>query len=578
MLLGKVLQSEPVIIVTTQLVNVRTGEIESTQRVNGAEDENVFAVVDRLTYEVKGDLALPSNALDENDPAVADVTTYSTEAYKHYLEGMEYYFDYRTEQAKEKFKEVVKHDSTFAMAWYRLASSELQDPLPYLEKAEKYMENVSHREQLYIKVSRARVSANYTECLQLLGQIISEYPDEKEALNLMGLYHSLIGQYESAERVLLNAIELDPMYLQPYNVLGYLYLWSGQFDKSEQIFDKYAELAPEEPNPIDSKGDLYSFKGEYSKAVENYKKVYEMDPDFFVDFPILAKLGDMYLLTGDYLKAENSYRKLAKASEAYSRQVGRTTLAYLSVYHGKLDEAMAILEGGLSSDHLEDVEEKLETAYKYLLAAWIHYQKGEIGLIKSKLKYAHEIMIVESSWDWLSVQVIFSQPHRMYVYLLCQTGEFEQADNYCESLKSNFDKTNSHLNTTYDLCRAIIELERGDVQKAVPGLQTGLKADFAPKYLVPFLLADAYLKNNEPGKAVPVLEESLAGYNWTRLEHVTWRVQSYYLLGQCYEATGRKDDALKSYETFLDVWKNADEGLALVEDAKARLVKLKHGS
>ena len=31
----------------------------------------------------------------------------------------------------------------------------------------------------------------------------------------------------------------------------------------------------------------------------------------------------------------------------------------------------------------------------------------------------------------------------------------------------------------------------------------------------------------------------------------------------------------QQYETFLDIWKNADEGLASVEDAKERLAKLK---
>jgi len=34
--------------------------------------------------------------------------------------------------------------------------------------------------------------------------------------------------------------------------------------------------------------------------------------------------------------------------------------------------------------------------------------------------------------------------------------------------------------------------------------------------------------------------------------------------------------AREQYETFLDIWKNADEGLKSVEDAKERLANLKH--
>ena len=51
-------------------------------------------------------------------------------------------------------------------------------------------------------------------------------------------------------------------------------------------------------------------------------------------------------------------------------------------------------------------------------------------------------------------------------------------------------------------------------------------------------------------------------------------VTGHYYLGQAYEAAGQKQDAIEQYETFLDIWKNADEGLESVDDAKERLAKL----
>lgn len=53
-----------------------------------------------------------------------------------------------------------------------------------------------------------------------------------------------------------------------------------------------------------------------------------------------------------------------------------------------------------------------------------------------------------------------------------------------------------------------------------------------------------------------------------------WKV-TFIDLGQAYEAAGRNPEAIEQYETFLDIWKNADEGLSSVEDAKERLAKLK---
>ena len=51
--------------------------------------------------------------------------------------------------------------------------------------------------------------------------------------------------------------------------------------------------------------------------------------------------------------------------------------------------------------------------------------------------------------------------------------------------------------------------------------------------------------------------------------------RSFYLLGQIYEKMGNLKLAIDNYETFLDLWKDADDDLPELIDAKARLAKLK---
>jgi hypothetical protein len=51
--------------------------------------------------------------------------------------------------------------------------------------------------------------------------------------------------------------------------------------------------------------------------------------------------------------------------------------------------------------------------------------------------------------------------------------------------------------------------------------------------------------------------------------------RSYYMLGKIHEQKGEKSLAIKNYETFLDLWKDADPGLPEVEDAEAKLTSLK---
>ena len=64
-------------------------------------------------------------------------------------------------------------------------------------------------------------------------------------------------------------------------------------------------------------------------------------------------------------------------------------------------------------------------------------------------------------------------------------------------------------------------------------------------------------------------------YDQNRLSFPARSVITHYWLGQAYEANNQYEKAIEQYETFLDIWKNADDGLKSVTDAKVRLAKLK---
>lgn len=50
--------------------------------------------------------------------------------------------------------------------------------------------------------------------------------------------------------------------------------------------------------------------------------------------------------------------------------------------------------------------------------------------------------------------------------------------------------------------------------------------------------------------------------------------KSFYMLGKIHEEQGDKQQSRENYQKFLDLWRDADPGIAEVEDAKKRLAGL----
>jgi tetratricopeptide (TPR) repeat protein len=51
--------------------------------------------------------------------------------------------------------------------------------------------------------------------------------------------------------------------------------------------------------------------------------------------------------------------------------------------------------------------------------------------------------------------------------------------------------------------------------------------------------------------------------------------KSFFMMGKIHEQKGDEAKAIEHYKKFLDLWKNADPGIAEVDDARERLVRLK---
>jgi len=566
MLTGEVIQIKPNLVLTAEVSEVARGKILATQKVSGRTGEDLFAVVDKLSAEIKMDLSLPEQAKKELDRPVADVTTHSAEAYRYYLEGIDYNNKLYSKEAEESFRKALEFDSTFAMAYYQLTEMGTDDWKEMLAKAVKYSDKVSHKEKCYIRVLQIGYSEKATgdDYVKELKELLKRYPQEKDALRMLGSYYRSPGQFDQSLQYLNKAIEIDPLYKLAYNELAYVYNEMRDFEKSIWAINKYISLAPNEANPYDTRGDLYAYNGRLDQAIESYKKALDIKPDFTMS---LEKLGHMYLFKREYAKAESCYYRelnFAPQSDRSWPSWVRILVSHIPVYQGKFESALQFLNDGLAADRVDKID-GWQTAYKHLRKASIYKEKKNPDFALKEIEKCLEIHRRVNPDDKISYR-----PN--YARYLAENKEFARAEEVAEALKKNI-KGDQNLMRNYWWTIGSIELEKGNLETSIINLRKAAESN--PSFVYRFAFASACLQAGRLDEAVAEFEKVLSRYDNDRAFGPISSVKAYYLLGLAYEKSGWNKKAIEKYEEFLEIWKEADPGIPEVEDAKKRVAELK---
>jgi len=568
-LTGNILQTDPVIVLTSDISDVSTGRIIATQRVTGSNDDDLFAVVDRLSAAVKHDLALPGEAEGEADRPVAEFTTHSAEAYRHYLDGIEYVDKFYTTEACESFRKAIERDSTFAMAYYRMARENPGGQGGILAaKAVEYADHASERERYLIMSLHASFLGNHMEAVRILKEAAGRYPDDKEIHHELAIVYGFeTGEVEKCIEQLLKVVELDPMFTPAYNQLAYSYHEIGDFEQSIWAINQYVSLAPDEANPYDSRGYLYAFNGKVDEAMESYAEAVRIKPDFWAS---IRKMGNMYLFSGEYDRAEQYYRDLIASPDAETRSLGRLCLAFVPAYQGRFEDALTVLEDGIAADRMEQ--------YEGTQAATKHRVKADLNLIRNEFDAALEEARLHHAFgqQLYPFMQIYSWP--VYISVLARTGNLEDAEREAEALKVYVLEHDETEIEWYWLARGYIAGAIGDAAATVSSLEKVAEIDPTSARYSRYVLAESYIKLGRLADAISELEKRLYRYDNYRATIPTYTVRAHYLLGRAYEESGWNDRAIEQYEIFLETWKDADPGIREIDDARDRLAGLRESS
>jgi DNA-binding SARP family transcriptional activator len=144
---------------------------------------DLFQLVDRLAAEL---IASRYGRPHERLTRVAAVTTASLPAFKFYLEGENAFREGRYAEAIEALTQSVTTDSTFALGYYRLSDAADQAGRAELaqhaaEKALRYRDRLGERERRLIEVQHSWRLGLLEEAESLGRSLVADYPDDSDA-------------------------------------------------------------------------------------------------------------------------------------------------------------------------------------------------------------------------------------------------------------------------------------------------------------------------------------------------------------------------------------------------------------
>jgi tetratricopeptide (TPR) repeat protein len=556
------------------LQKIYTEEIIGSERFEGIGDQSIFAMVDELTKKVKSNFRLSAEEIARDiDNNIGSITTQFPEAYKNFIVGLRFHYSGDYNRALPSYQRAVSIDPEFGQAYRYLAWAYWQ--LGYASEFKKYQkkafecrDRLPERERGIITADYYRETGHdYEKAIQALNELLEKYPDDFEGSNILGRVYVLNEQWNEAIRYARINVDLKRNNVWSFLYLSIAYRMSGLYDKARDVLETYIRLFGEQDRIRREMALLYVSLGEMDNALEEAEKAYALNPS---DRRNSVTRGDVYLYREEYSEMRKEIQSLMERDEPDAQNYVTGGSWSLSLLHGKFQVAIDHIEKGLENpENLGD---------DWLLS--FHRWLGYTYLRRGDYQYALEILDRGLS---LSEELNSQNDQCKILHLkgvtLLKMGDESGAEKTAEILKKAADSgLNKKLIRLYHHLLGYIRLERGDPAVAIklfensiallPSNTSSRRADFFEP------LARAYYilgKLDDAAEVYDMITELKSG----RFEYSDIYAQSFYMLGKISQQKGNTAQAIQQYNKFLSLWKDADPGVAEVEDAKKRLDSLK---
>jgi len=527
-------------LIALRLMSPQNGEELAHFSGTADNEADLLPTIDKLAKNVRAKIGESLKKV-QGTPPLEQVTTPSLEALRKYVQGSRAgSMDGDFAKGTALIEEAIALDTGFAMAYRKLAvlygnSGNTEKSTALLEKAFAHRDRLSDAERYLLIGSYYQLGMHQdaAKAQQAYEQLLDIQPQNTAALNNLGnllrFKHEWVKAGELYDRAIRSGNASAVHYANMIRVLTR----ERKLREAEQVARDFAAAFPTNPAPMVSLAEVKWAEGQFDSAAAVVRGIRNPDADPLVAASVHFLLGSDARLHG---KLGDSRREIQQAWSIFTAahitgaalQGTADSAVMLALVLGDKTSAVRMLEEGLARHPLTGAASSdpyVATSIAYSIAGRPDRARAVLAQWEESRKSATDI---EDD----------NYRHAMRSWIAIASGKYDEAASEARAAAA----------TSCDFC------------------------------VLP-TLAQAYDLGGQSDSAIAVfnrfIDLPVAGRDAV---DGNFLAGAHKRLGELYEAKGNNADALKHYNVFLRLWKNADPELqpkvAEVRQRVDRLSKL----
>ena len=576
MLVGQVIRDGERMIITSELVDVSTGNVLGSFKEQAASNSELFALAEAIADDVRDELDVTVDEAAAGDFDLARSLTNSPEAYRYYVSGEVALQQGQYAAAMAALDQAIEVDPTFALAYMRrmLAATwggDLERGIAKMKVGLAYIDRLpDHWQAAYralLDFHEGNADNAYNELIALAEAGI-DVPDAYDLLGEIATHHSKYQDVKRSREWFERALEADPTHEVVFYHLVEAYIAMHDFEALEELIARHSDSNVVDPRVVGAELALWESQHRYAEVLARL----EAGERRGSPSERRSQQARCYEALGRWDSAFAFNDSLVREGQPGHLQ-GFVLMQRASSQIGRGNFAAAVADYDEAAEHT--LKAQMRAGWANDMAAMYFLSQTHIlrfaGDLDGALEAAHKAVNIDP--DKTRAYLVLMQ-----VQLL--RGEVAEAEAALRHLKSVRTANLNPIDPFYVLMGdAVWAKQEGRFDEALDLLRSADAMPIETRH--PWVQWEIEAQTREAmgdrDGAIRVYERLLEPPNFlVHLQFINkaYQIPFHYELARLLDAAGRGAEAREHYEAYLARWGEADVPIANADRARARLADL----